>query len=309
MSKASYFLQLRGRQLLRSFQEVGWVYLLLVIPIAGIFVLILLEFLQSTNLPIGSALFYPMIVFFIQRSRKDLVFIEKIPISKTLLFGLEYNLLLLPLSILLLIVNKFELAILGHLLVSTLVMFFPLQKPSRSRLPLNWFIPILSILLFEWRGTIRRYHFLFIGLYLMGCVLALHYFVYQLFALIMAGLIAATFKDLENKEILLQQPSIERKWMYNSLFISVLLVPHGMIFLWKSPDVPLVLLGIYAYLILFQTYCLCYKYAHYSPFKRTTNNGLATGFFMILAPIFPVSIPITIYYYWQAKKSLKRYRN
>lgn len=289
--------------MIRALREVGWGYLLLFFPLLFVFILAVLEFLQDTKLPLSSAFIYPLLAFLVHQKRKDLIFMSKIPITITLLFVIEYNLLLAPVSIMLLIVKKGTLAIVGHLLLVVCSIWLTKQKLSRDSQKLNWTIPFLPLVLFEWRCMIRRYHFLFIALYLLGGVLALHYFVYQLFVLIMAGLIAATFKDLENKDILAQQPSLERKWLLNTLFISVLLIPHGIIFLLKSPDAFWVLLAFYGYLILYQTYCLFYKYAHYTPHRRATNNELATGFFIFLCPLLPVSLPMIAYYYWRAKNN------
>lgn len=304
MNKELKIIQFRFRQFFRICQTIGWGYLLVLCPILFLFTLGGLESIRQLDHPSIVGVLYGMLTIPVHLKRKDLSFLQQIRTNRPLLFWMEYQLLCLPLSIALLAIGLFEPVIYGHILVTVLAFILVKINLNLSIRSSNWALSFLPNHLFEWKASIRKHQFFFLAIWIIGWFTATNRFAYFVFFFLFLGLIPDAFNPTEGKEL---KPTsfgqLHLKVLKNGFFLSLLLLPHFLIYLYCNPSYWFVIVGIYSYLILIQTYSIYYKYAHFSQYGMVYNE-VPTLLFMFLAPILPISLLLLLKAFFKARKRI-----
>lgn len=294
----------RFRQIYRALQHLGWGYVLLILPFLAIGLLFFLEKISQLEHPNSLLIGYVVIVLVAHTRRSDLKFLKKINLNKPVLFILEYSLLCLPFSLILLFMNDFPQVIMGHLGLIVLSIAIARFDYDGSFKSINWRLHFIPNELFEWKGSIRRYHVGFLMLWTLGLFMAMHELAYFIFVFMYAGIIAGTFKPTEGKEL---KPTsylaFYKKIIQNNLFLCLLLSPHFVVYLIYNGEFWYILIGIIIYFFLYQCYCIFYKYANYVQY-RAVNNDLPTVLFIFLCPLLPFSLVLLFKTFNRAKKTI-----
>ncbi len=81
-------------------------------------------------------------------------------------------------------------------------------------------------------------------------------------------------------------------------------MPHIVIYLVFNSSYWYIMASIIAYLVLYQAYCILYKYATYSQCKDAPSL-IATLVFMVICPLLPISIPMTIHAFIKARNRIQ----
>lgn len=290
MNTSQQLIRFRFKQLYRTLQHIGWGYVLLILPILFIGLLSVLAYMTKLENKYILLLGYVFIPFLAHQKRKDLIFLQQLQVKEWRLFLLEYSLLCLPYTFILLFLKWWNLALYGHSLVVLFSLMMPLVKTKTVFPSSNWALSFIPNYLFEWKGSIRQYHIGFILLWLLGLFMATHELAYFLFVFMFAGIIGGTFKPTEGKELKpANTNSFYKKIIQNTLFLLLILLPHFGMYLYYNGAFWFVLVGIVLYFVLFQSYCIFYKYANYVQY-RAVNNDLPVAIFIFLCPFLPFSL-------------------
>ena len=148
-------LGLRLKQLFRMIKTVGWVLLLIATPLIFILFLQLLATAKNAS-DITIISLFSMALISLHFQRKDVGFLRKLGKKMSLIFLAEYNLFILPLSLLFLILLKKPISFALMHLVASIIAFIPFPGKTQRRnksFALN-FIPVEA---FELKSGIRRY--------------------------------------------------------------------------------------------------------------------------------------------------------
>lgn len=303
VKQALKLFQFRLQQIFRFIKTIGWVYLIFIFPILFIFVLSLLESIQQfeNKTPLLLAYLLPLAI---HTKRPDFAFLIKIKVKRFYLFLLEYHFACLPFSLMLLGLGIYQIPILGHIMLSILALMLAIRDFKLENKQSNWALNLIPNTFFEWKTGIRRYHLFFILLWLFGCVTTLTAYTYFIFVFMFAGIIAEIFKPTEAKELKpLNLSDFYKKITRNTLFLGILLLPHLLLYCFFNPSFWWISLGIALYMLLFQLYCIAYKYAHYSQYRKQVNNELPAMLFMFLCPFLPISLLLLSKTFMDARKS------
>lgn len=283
-------IRFRFRQLYRTLQHVGWGYVLLILPILFIGLLSVLAYMTKLENKYVLLLGYVLFPFLAHQKRTDLMFLQQVQVKQWLLFLLEYSLLCLPYTFILLFLKWLDLALYGHCLVVLFALLATFINTKTAFPASNWALSFIPNYLFEWKGSIRRYHVGLIALWLLACLMATHELAYFLFVFMFAGIIGGTFKPTEGKELKpTTTTTFYKKIIRNTLFLLLILLPHASLYLYYNGEFWFVLVGILIYFMLFQCYCIFYKYANYVQY-RDVNNDLPVAIFIFLCPFLPFSL-------------------
>jgi hypothetical protein len=305
MSAEQEFIKFRLKQFIRILKSIGWINLLIVTPMGLIFILSVIESLQNQINPYITLICYVLLVPLVHGYRKDDKFLKKIKVSRFRLYTIEYFLMCLPLSFIFYILGYWWVVVMGNIaiiLLSALFLKYNLELSSSSK---NWRLTFFPDTLFEWKSSIRLFNYKLISLWLLGAITAIYVYAYFIFVFLFITIISSTFKPTEGKEL---RPydvhELISKVKQNNFMLILCLIPHVIIFLALNISYWYIILGIALYLILYQTYCIFYKYGTYTQYTDSSNQ-VATAIFMILCPIIPISIPIIIFSFFKARNRIQ----
>lgn len=297
-------IKFRFKQLFRTIKSVGWANLLIAVPILFLFLLAAVEKLQNIYSPYAVFL-YGFLVSIVHPQRKDHAFLRKIEASRLKLYSLEYSLLCLPLSLVLGVSGCWRLAGMGHLSVILLSGILPSYSLAFSSSSGNWRIASLPDVFFEWKASARRYNYALWVLWILGVLTALNSYAYFMFAFALLSIISETFKPSEGKEL---RPAggkqILMKLGYNTWLLIIVLTPHIAIYLSINSAYWNIMIGIILYIVLYQVYCILYKYGTYSQY-RDAPNQISTLVFIAICPVLIVSIPMVMHAFNKAKNRMR----
>ena len=302
MNTEMKMIKFRFLQLFRFLSTMGWIYVLISIPILAILVLSMLEYMQGLDGNYLLLLPYLILCLAFHSIRNDGIFLRKINSNLFFLLSMEYALISLPFSSMLLILGYYKIAIFGHL--GVLGLSFVLSKVDLKvgQKRCAWPLQFIPDYFFEWKSVIRKFNYKLILFWILGLIAASHPVVYFFFVLLFAAIIADTFKYNEGKELRNHgNRNLYRKLGLNSLLLLTFLVPHILTYLSFNPQFWYVILGILIYLQLIQFYCISYKYAHYTQYHHVYNE-LPVAIFILLCPVLPFSLTLIAYTFIRAKK-------
>jgi len=300
-------MRFRLRQLGRSLASIGWL-LLLLIPILGA---LLLQFgavlgAQSPFLILGVA---GAVLGLVHWRRRDGVFLKQLAVPGWQLLLVEYQLLLLPLTALLLIFRDVQWSTFTHHLLAIVCAFLPVSTYESYR---KWSFPLprlLPVQAFEWRCGLRRNGFWLLPLYSLALIFA-HYPPVPLLMVLVTVILATSFFDkLESMSMLVVfYPGILwRKVVLSNLVLHFFLLPHYLLFLFFHTTIWYILLAAVLVAQLLQMTAIYFKYAAYLPHRRKANNSNVLGGLIICSLIpflFPLLLLAVVYYGVQARRRL-----
>lgn len=299
------FIKFRAKQCIRIVKDIGWVNLLIISPMALIFTLTVIEKLQNQLNSYFAILAYILVVIITHGSRNDGKFLKKIEVSRLKLYVIEYFLMCLPISVIFCLIGHWWAVVMGNLIILLLSVIFLKYGVKSSVSFKKWQLAIIPDTLFEWKSSMRLYNYKLILLWLFGAITAINIYAYFFFVFLFITIVSATFKPTEGKEF---RPNnvkeLVAKIKHNNFILMLFLTPHVVIFLLFNISFWYIILGIALYFILYQTYCILYKYSTYSQYKNYSNQ-VPTAIFMILCPILPISIPFIIFSFFKARNRIK----
>lgn len=302
---------IRFRQGLRMLKDIGWVLLVLVLPLLLVFVLRGLEFGQEKgDFTLGWIVLF--LLFITHIGRNDFAFIKQLQIKPFQLFAVEYSVLMVPFSLLVMIaLGHWKDALLlqfGALLISMIPIPGKL-KWHWSRYPsLQWF-PLKS---FEWRCAIRQYWYVILPIYLGGLFFSKFVAVPLVAIIVLAYFAAMHYDSVEPKEmveIFTKQgrfvwEKIKTQWANFTLFIW----PLYLVFLIWHYKLWYILLAAILIAHALMALALFYKYGNYFPGRFRVAPAMIVGVFSIFLfnPLGPILFPaILIYLIYLGKKAVK----
>jgi hypothetical protein len=301
-------LQFRLKQLFRLLKSIGLGLLIIALPLAFVMVMIILDLIQKYD-PFLSSGVILILILSMHFNRKDSVWLEHLFKHPYQLFLIEYNALLLPISILsFALLGVWKTALFVHVGASLISLIPSLNfgQNKRNGYHLNW-IPIEA---FEMRIGVRRYFWILVGLYLFGLLTST--FIFGVLSItILFGLLAVSFYDeLEPKEFIenihFSTPLLTRKIVLHSLIFHTMLMPLYVLFLVFHAQYWWLLLTACFIAESFLLYAIFFKYAHYLPGQKKVYNSTAFSIFALgyLVPFFfPASLWSLIS---QWRKAVKR---
>jgi hypothetical protein len=171
--------------------------------------------------------------------------------------------------------------------------------------------------IFEWKAGVRKYFFLFIGVWGLGLVSS--YFVAGVpIAIFILGVIVISFYEkFEPLQILLANELGAGKFLAfklrnHLLAFTILITPFVLAYSAFNPQyyyIPLIEILIFAILLI---YTILLKYAFYRPDADSAATQVFSmiGIVCIFVPIFiPLVLLLSIKFFFQAKKNLNFYLN
>lgn len=295
------FITLRLKLLFRYLRVVGLLRIIIVLSLLLVFIFQLIVSISQHH-PTFLLTFYLLIAVTIHIIRNDFLFISHLDIGKRVLYGVEYNLAALPLSLLTSIAGVLWIIPIGHGIV-TLVAFLPEYGSPENSLKKgragNW----IPLRLFEWRATFRRYKWWILPSYIIGLLLSFYPYTLPIFIFYWSTFIAHTFNYAESKELMeeysLRQKFLKQKIMKHSLFIHALLTPHYVLFLLFHFHSWYILIVSVLFIQTMTLFSVFFKYAHINHARPTVKNQVPVTVFLLLTVILPPVSVIVLYNYWR----------
>jgi hypothetical protein len=301
-------LQFRLKQFFRLLQSVGWGLLIIALPLAFVMLMVILDLIQKYDPWISSSVICLLLIS-THFNRKDGNWLDHLFKKPSKLFLIEYNALLLPLSLLVFtFFGIWKTPLLTHF-GACLVSFFPIFNKRKAR---NAGQGLNSIPLeaFEIRTGIRRLFWMYLSIYLFG--LAISKFVFGALAItILFGLFVTSFYDeMEPKEFIenihFRTHLLNRKIIVHSLVFHILLSPHYLLFLIFHTQYWWLLLTAIIIAESFLLFAIVYKYAHYLPHQKKVYNSTSFSIYT-LGFLVPFFLPASLYsLITQWRKAIKR---
>lgn len=308
-------LRIRFNQLMRILDEIGAIYILLLLLV--LFPLLMGVLDKLTNLPpTVTAVIMIVIIGSIHLSRQDKNFVKLILNQPFKLYLTEYTLLILPVGISLIYSGNWQTAML--ILAGTLsIAFLPVTLELWKRQSPLLRFPVAFTRHYEWLNGLRKSAYLIIPIYIVG--LALSGFTVAIpIVLFVLGLITTDFyMDCEPRIFLELYGDNARSFLRKKIY-------HHLMIFWTA-CLPLVLLFFifhysYWYILLvlilvisvLPVLSITLKYATYQPNIRLTQNGFVIGLmvaFLTIPFTQPVPLVMAVFYYKKAVRNLKEFMN
>lgn len=308
-------LRIRFNQLMRILDEIGAIYILLLLLV--LFPLLMGVLDNLTNLPpIVTAVIMITIIGGIHLSRHDKNFVKLILNQPFKLYITEYVLIILPVAISLIHSGHWQAA--GLMSVGALLMaFLPVTlRLWKRQSPLLRF-PMAFTRHYEWLNGLRKSAYLIIPIYIAG--LALSGFTAAIpIVLFLLGLATTDFYMDCEPRIFLElygnnSRSFLRKKTYSHLIIFwTACLPLVLLFLVFHYSYWYILLVLMLVISVLPVLSITLKYASYQPNMRLTQNAFILGLmvaFLTIPFTQPVPIVMAVFYYKRAVKNLEAFIN
>jgi hypothetical protein len=299
-----FFIRFRILQIYRAFAEAGIGYVLILLFVASLLGMSWVAKLHQSQHWIQSiALVFPALSRHFLR--KDTAFLRHLTVYKPILYIVDYLILALPLFITMAFYQPLSNLLLGVLGI-VIIAFFPILKSTSQLRYFNFsWIPLS---LFEWRSGFRKWGILFILLYILSFMLVQFVGMFILFVLLATFLQTSLFNDCEPKELLPVPFSLSEKVAIHVGVWSLLLFPLFGIYLYFHLELWYLLLAAWLFGASSITFCLAYKYALWSPFRKDVGVERAAAIFigMMLIIFTAPACVFAIGYYW--RKTNKNYQ-
>ncbi len=309
----STILSIRFRQFARILEEIGVIYVILLLVVLFPLSMGVLDKLAAIP-PMWTAGITSVILLSIHLNRPDKDFVKLILHRPYVMYLSEYMLLTLPVWIWLIYLGDWlAVGILILAIITIGVIPFTIRLRKRQS-PLLRF-PASFSKHYEWVNGLRKSAYLMLPLYLVGLVLS-GYTVAIPLVLFLLGLMTTDFyMDCEPRIFLELYGGNARSFLRKKIF-------HHLAIFWLC-SMPLVILFLvfhymYWYILLvvifvvsvFPVLSITLKYASYQPNIRLTQNSFTLGLmvaFLCLPFTQPVPLVMTVIYYRRAVKNLSNF--
>lgn len=296
------FLTFRLKQLFRVIREIG---VLRVVFMSTIIFILLFQVIRSLSNyhPLYVPVFYLLITTPLHIFRKDFVFIFQLDLSKRLIFAAEYNLAVIPLSLIAAVSGLLWIIPIGHI-VSTITAFLPgiylREYQSKNRRVVNW----IPFRLFEWRFLFRKHFYMALLSYGIGLLLSFSVYTLPVFLFYWMAFIAYAFNTIEPKEVIEEYGErsafLRQKIKIHSLFFHALFVPQYCLFLLFHFQFWYVWVYLFLFAQMVIMFCIYFKYAHAAYARKIVANQVPVMLFISLTLFLP-PVSILILYRYQKR--------
>ncbi len=308
----SLMVRLRFKQVFRVLQSVGWGYVLIIVPILlFIFGFRVMELLIRSDMWAGGLLL-ALPVLSLHLGRKDHHFLQQIASyrHRSVLFFLEYFLLLLPFWGALLFLGRRDVTLVFWLAIFCIAVLDLAWMPMVKwrALPLRW-IPLRA---FEWRSGMRKTGILIVFFLIIG--LAASHWVWAIpGTLIICGLLSTSFyQDLESKEMVegpfrLSTLLWQKIGLHSFLFHAIFALSYLVYFIRHSELWWILVLSIVAVELLL-SFSILVKYANWLPNREKHNAQTMIAVFaagLLIPYLAPASLLLWAYYFRKANKRIE----
>lgn len=305
---------LRLKQAQRAFKSVGLFYELMII-IIYFAVAYIVNFHHEKEQHLNVAIILFLLIITIHFSRNDKKFISEIFHQKAkLVHLLEYNLLILPISFLLIFGDFPASFLLVHLAVSiiSLIQFKVVSFSFLNTYLLFKFIPKSN---FEWRSGMRKSQWLIASMYLLCIGLGFKFYG----SFIILGLIIFMFYsfylEFEPANVLILSELSPKAFILNKLLVHfkilmIFISPILVFYFVKYPEYLQFYLPLLAMYLLNYLVFILNKYKSYIPNGYNNSNfGIVIMQFlgMFYPYLFPISLILAIVFYKKSIKNLSKY--
>lgn len=303
-------LKIRTLQFVRMIKEIGWVLILLVLPIIFIFLMAGLETISKGDSNMLIALVF-LAIAGIHFQRNDRKFLEKLSFPLPFIYISEYVWGVLPLVLIAILATGQIMQPLLLLLAAVIVGLFPARKKAGKGWVGNWSMEWIPIRAFEWRAGIRKHWPTLFLMYFIPLFLA-HYTAACLLGIVLTTVtLSAFYVEVEGKEIFEEfpKPFLWNKVKFHSGVLHVIFLPFYVLFLVFHSGYWYLLLYVVMAMQSLLIFVIFYKYAQYHPRRpiiyNQTQMGLMTASLLILW-FLPLAIVFLVIYGQRAVKNLKQ---
>jgi hypothetical protein len=285
-------LLIRLKQGFRALRSVGWL-LLIAIPMGGI--LLLVGWDKLAGLPAWAfCLVISGLFLFMHWQRRDLEFLRKCVRAVPPVLFIEYQCLLLPITVpVIWLGGSWEAALLTHLAVGLIALLPGAKSPGvRRAIRLPW-IPDHNL---EWKGGIRRQWRVLLPVYLAGILLSVYIPGTLLSITFVLMTVLGFYDELENRMLLessLERGFLRKKWWAHYRLFVLLMLPQILLFLVFHPEYWYFMAFLLLVAGVFIGCALFYKYSTYLPNRRRANNQTPMSI-MFMSLIIPFLAPLSL---------------
>lgn len=311
----SIILKTRAIQLIRLIKSVGFLLLLVFVPLAGIAFLGLFQMLSNSD-PMYLAAGIPAVIGMLHFYRKDGRFLQ-LTFSKKEVFKIlliEYSVAAGLFCLLFGIALKAWGFVPIAISASTMISFFPFAKKSNrnsfSWLPLNW----LPTAAFEWRWAFRKMGIMMLPIWAAG-FLGIKFTGAPILSLMLFSItLCSAFEYLENKELIAatgyDSSFLLKKVGLHLMILHLIFLPQHLIFFifhfqyWYIHLVAMIAVSLLLSFAIFK------KYSEYAPRRVRTYNGTQIGIFVLFATVpflMPAAVAQIFFFYRKAKRNMDFY--
>lgn len=315
MARAPFFtiFKIRLRQVGRILKTVGWGLLAVIIPLAFVFLLSILQFLQNIEQH-WAALAFIAAFLTAHGMRGDEKFLQMTSPGQKVkqIYFFEYTLAALPFYLLFAAVLNYWLfpffVQAGILVISFLKAGFSAKTAQKSFI--KWTrIPVEAI---EWRAGLRQNGAVFLLIWLGSLGLAYFTAAPLLGIFLCAAVSTAFFENLEPKEWILpvKKPGgflFQKAGLHLAVF-HCLMLPHYLAFLIFHFQYWYFLPAAAGAASLMLSFAIFYKYSQWLPGRLSANSGTLVGIFILflLIPfLMPAVLLALVWAYRRARNQLR----
>lgn len=246
------------------------------------------------------------------RSRSDWRFVKTFAPNYQLVFGLEYSVIALLVTVPLLATGEIWPFLATHLLLFG-VGFLPSAKTERANLHfIGRWVPSDN---FEWIGGLRKQFFLFAAFYIGAFALLVYPYLTWLAVWFLLGITSSFYENGEPLHLLMlhngdSKSFLSRKIKSHLKIWGFMTLPILLAYCSIHHDTWWVGLILYFFFLVNISLCILVKYSAYEPNAKLTANQMTIGFGQIsmLLPFFwPVPFVLLVIYYGKAKGNLRGY--
>lgn len=306
------FFRFRLRQFVQYLADFPVLYLLLFLLIVFLALGAVYYYIGSLKVAVSTGAVCLLFLLFVHRKRKDYRFIQLIDERPWRVFAVDYLLLSLPLTVILLLKGFWAVAL--GLVAGCVAVAFAGRPPHRQGRHTPSF-PFLPVAAFEVRAGLRRYGLLLAVLYAsayVGLLLPYVSFASLWFCLVV---LAEFFRDCESKAILCSAELPSGRFLWRKLAVNLCLLlaayaPVCITYLLLRPGDAWIVLLFTALSLLNAAVYILSKYGLYMPGGKITSGQIPISLSLlgILAPIFsPVTLLLLVRYARMARRNLNTY--
>jgi len=301
---------LRAKQVFRATASVGWLLLLIGLPLI---VILALGIFAASEEGWHISLLFGAIVYGVHFSRNDRQHLVSIGYQPMFVFVAEYLTLALILGgINFLLVGNYlnllvmlSIGIIGG--ISPQANFQQMKK--KLFFPVSW----LPYQAFEWRAGLRKNGWIQILIILVGLLFAHRSPTVTVVAIILLNIISTSwYKDFETYELFIRYDDsshvLREKIGWQLLLSFILMLPLVIFFLLNFASLWYILLVVVIFSFAINIFSICYKYAGYHPSRVRTGSDLAVGIFSLcmFIPFFaPITLVYLTIYFIRARKNIR----
>lgn len=305
------FLKLRALQLGRILRDVGFIRVLLLLFFCLHITVIIPKFFFYAPWPAAATVILAM--GSLHHNRKDRFFLERHfnRYAKRIML-VEYQLLALPATVLLIYANQPLCALFFVIALSTVPYINLSIRKFRGSIKRMYFLPSTA---FELKAGLRNNYISIPLLLLLGVFFGKLIFM-PLLVIFLLTIILASFNNYCEASLMVEAFNrspinfLNRKLLTQLISMLILFTPINLSFMLFHAPYWYVLLAVNVIGLIIQALSICLKYAMYIPGEALKKNNLLLGlaiacFFIVF--LAPVPLVMLVIYYRKAVNNLKTY--